>query len=278
MSYPFKRAFANICSARNSSVDNSSRKAVGRDIKVFPEDVYIVSYPKSGNTWLRFLVANLLTSNNERIGFSQVESLIPDIYKNNQKDFLSTPAPRYIKSHEYFDPRYPKVVYIVRDPRDVAVSYYHYLIKIGKIEASVNIDAWISDFIEGKYFPSIGTWAENVGSWIGSCERSSKFFMIRYEDLLQDTFACMEKLSLFLDINTTKEKTMNAITASSAGSMRKMEIEENWIADKNDFGSQVPFVRSATAGEGKQLLSQQSNRNIESSWSHLMKKLGYLRR
>src|SRR5437868_10954354 len=101
-------------------------KAVaGRNVFVFPDDVFIVSFPRSGNTWTRFLVGNLI-SQNEPISFVNVESRIPDIYLHSQESLCRMSRPRVLKSHEPFDPRYKKVIYVVRDPRDVAVSRYHF--------------------------------------------------------------------------------------------------------------------------------------------------------
>src|SRR5262250_161756 len=108
------------------------RDIAGRTLAVRPDDVFLVSYPRSGNTWTRFLVANLLHPH-EPATFANIERMVPDIYVNSQVALLRVPHPRVLKSHEPFDPRYKKVVYIVRDPRDVAVSMYHWEIKRGRI-------------------------------------------------------------------------------------------------------------------------------------------------
>src|SRR5215471_15987144 len=84
----------------------------GRRIYVFPDDTFIVSYPRSGNTWTRFLIASLLHPN-EAVTFSNIDRFIPDITAVPRKILRETPRPRVIKSHEYFDLRYNKVIYIV---------------------------------------------------------------------------------------------------------------------------------------------------------------------
>src|SRR5262245_12913126 len=83
----------------------------GRNITVFPDDTFLVSYPRSGNTWLRFLIGCVF--HGEPITFGTLEAKVPDIYQNHNKVLLKIPRPRLIKSHEYFEPRYKKVIYVV---------------------------------------------------------------------------------------------------------------------------------------------------------------------
>ncbi len=95
----------------------------GRSFLILPDDVFLVSFPKSGNTWARFLLANL-TRPEQPATFANIHLLIPDPSWTTKKELDRLPRPRIIKSHECFDPRYRRVIYIVRDPRDVAVSQY----------------------------------------------------------------------------------------------------------------------------------------------------------
>src|SRR2546426_5032921 len=94
------------------------RDIAGRTLAVRPDDTFIVSYPRSGNTWTRFLVANLLHPETAAT-FAKIERLVPDAEAQSSRYLRKLPSPRAIKSHSYFNPRYPRVIYIVRDPRDV---------------------------------------------------------------------------------------------------------------------------------------------------------------
>src|SRR5271167_2148996 len=83
----------------------------GRNFAVYPDDTFIVSYPRSGNTWTRFLVANLLHPE-EPATFATIERTVPDSEAQSSRYLRTVPRPRVIKSHEYFDPRFKKVIYI----------------------------------------------------------------------------------------------------------------------------------------------------------------------
>src|SRR5277367_2757614 len=135
----------------------------GRRIAVLPDDIFLVSYPKSGNTWTRFLIANLVHPE-KNPDFSNINDLLPDVEGMSKRDLARVARPRVLKSHQYFDPRYPKIIYVVRDPRDVAVSQYHFHRKRRLVEDKYPIERFVTSFMSGE--TSIyGSWAENVGSW-----------------------------------------------------------------------------------------------------------------
>src|SRR5467141_4482966 len=88
------------------------RDIAGRTLAVRPDDTFVVSYPRSGNTWTRFLIANLLHPN-QNVSFTNIEKLIPDTASQSNRALKATPRPRIIKTHQYFDHRYGKIIYIV---------------------------------------------------------------------------------------------------------------------------------------------------------------------
>ena len=116
--------------------------------------MFLVSYPRSGNTWVRFLIANLLKPAGVEIDFHNVQEYVPEINRNN--DIIeSILSPRVIKSHALYDPAFPKVIYLVRDGRDVYVSYYYYRLK--QLEEGYTF----SDFLRQKdHYPSL--WNDHV--------------------------------------------------------------------------------------------------------------------
>src|SRR5215471_3784455 len=110
----------------------------GRNFAVHPDDTMIVSYPRSGNTWSRFLIANLVYPD-QNPDFTNIERLIPDNSSKSSRGLKHTPRPRLVKTHDYFDHRYPRTIYIARDPRDVALSYYDYHRRNSFISDSVTL-------------------------------------------------------------------------------------------------------------------------------------------
>jgi hypothetical protein len=248
----------------------------GRNLAVYPDDTFIVSYPRSGNTWTRFLVANLVHPD-EPVTFTSIERLIPDCEAMSSRYVKRVPRPRIIKSHEYFDPRYRKVMYIVRDPRDVALSYYDFSRKYRQIEDSYPLARFVSDFVGGRLSSADwGTWGENVASWVYTRNGRPEFLLLRYEDMLSNTESELNKVARFLGIEAPRERLTAAIERSSADRMRTLEATQGdqWVSTKNKR-SDIPFVRTASSGLWKEKLPASSIAEIETAWGPPMRKLGY---
>lgn len=248
----------------------------GRNLAVYPDDVFIVSYPRSGNTWTRFLVANLIHPG-EKATFLNIERLVPDSEAQSSRYLKQVPRPRVIKSHQYFDHRYKKVIYIVRDPRDVALSYYDFQRKYRQIEDAYPLTRYVSDFVSGRLISAdYGTWAENVASWVFPRGKSNAFLLLRYEDMLKDTVGELHRIAAFLNIAADRSRLEHAVECSSARQMRELEKSEGdrWVSTKNRR-KDIPFVRTAASGGWHQSLPPESVAQIESVWGDLMTNIGY---
>ncbi len=248
----------------------------GRSMAVRRDDTFIVSYPRSGNTWTRFLVANLLHPK-QVVTFANIEQLIPDAEAQSNRYMKRIPTPRVVKSHQYFDHRYKNVIYIVRDPRDVAVSYYDFSRKYRYIPDGFSLDQYVSDFVHGRLSSaSWGTWAENVGTWVAARYGQPNFLLLRYEDLIGNTEVELAKMAVFFKIDPSPELLRCAAERSTSDRMRALEGTEGkeWISTKGKRPD-VPFIGSAVPGKWRSKLTTTAIAEIESAWSPLMTRLGY---
>jgi hypothetical protein len=246
----------------------------GRNLDVWPDDVFILSYPKSGNTWTRFLIANLVYPETQA-DFSNINRLTPDPEALSNRELARMPRPRIIKSHQYFDPRYKRVIYVVRDPRDVALSQFHFHRKRGLIEDGYPPERFVAQFVAGETSP-YGSWGENVAGWLATRQNRPGFLLLRYEDMLEDAGRELKKVASFLEIPPHEERIANAVRRSAADEMRKLEKSQAhlWSSTKNTR-KDVPFVRSAEAGGWRVGLPRGAVAQLEASWGSLMTYLGY---
>jgi hypothetical protein len=243
-----------------------------RSLIILPDDVFLVSFPKSGNTWTRFLLANLRFPD-EPATWANIDRLIPDPTGTTKKVFDRIPRPRIIKSHECFDPRYPRVICIVRDPRDVVVSQYHYHRKLRKIPDDFPIEKFVTRFLAGQTCPH-GSWGQNVATWLYTSEGSPRFLLLRYEDLIADAVRELKKVVDFLKLSATPAQISQAVESSSADQMRKMEKAGKHSLFKGSR-SDMSFVRAAGSGGWRKDLPADQVARIVAEWCHLMHHLRY---
>jgi hypothetical protein len=253
----------------------SRRTLIEREITIFDDDVFITSYTRSGTTWMRFLVGNFVHPN-EPITFLNIERLVPDMYKNADWTLRRLPRPRLIKSHEAFDARYPRVIYIVRDPRDVAISNYHWEMKMRSISEDLPIEEWVPAWMDGHSWPRVGSWADGVNSWLATRQGHNNFLLLRYEDIHENQPRELARVARFLGLNPDPERVNQAIERSSAVNLRKMEETQGkkWVATSRTR-SDKPYIRQASSGGWQDVLSGKTVAYIEAHWGPLMKRLGY---
>jgi len=235
--------------------------------KINPDDVFLVSYPKSGNTWLRFILAYLKNGTSTTINFHQLENIVPDVYVS--KDIIDTQkSGRIIKTHDIFFEGYPRVIYIHRDYRDALISYYYFVL------AYKFFDGTFSEFIRSNIVLRHGSWKQHIKAMKKyKQENPDKILVLSYESLLNNFDKSVESINRFcgfkkeVDLNKLKEKT----------SFSELKKIENKFGSRFMSNTKQNFVREGKSGGWKEFYSKEdldflySDKELVS----LMNELGY---
>lgn len=251
-------------------------RPAGHGVSVFPNDIFLVGYMRSGTTWSRFLMGNFVHSD-QAVDFKTVSDLVPSIYEHADRKLRA--RPRLIKSHESFDPRYPRVVHFVRDPRDVAVSLYYYCLKNRAIPDGFPKDDFVDLFMTcrtGSAADQLGNWEDHTLSWLRLRQGRETYRLVRYEDLLAHTERELTRIAPLLGVEPSPERIERAIRLSSADRMRSLEKTQSkhWVTTKNTR-QDIPFVRQAKSGNWQTSLPESCVRKIEKAWGQTIEELGY---
>ena len=266
-----------INTIENQIKDKKFKKVLPKNYRT--EDIFLVSFPKSGNTWLRFLIANAVKVHfaiETEVNFFSILEIIPAIKNNRYGNvanlcsfgmFGRADLPRIIKSHDTYNPYFNRVILLVRDPRDVICSWFRYLKNYQKIEP----DTKISDFLNNSRY-GIHTWVNHTESWYFNQKMDQLIKIFRYEDLLQNTTIQLQLIMELLGIKMTPEELNKAIELSSKEKMKQSEDAHmsNFYLDNR----QIPFVNQGESRKGKDL--PESDRLIvEQKTKTIANKLGY---
>jgi len=225
------------------------------------DDIYIVTYPKSGTTLMQMLLYQLTT--NGEVNFKHIYEVSPWIRNDSfkkRKPRLDLPSPRLIKSHdpyEYYDKATKgRFIFIIRDGMDVAVSLYHQRKNYGV--PNLEFDKFFKGFIttpKKNWFTFNRRWLEN--------KNKLPILYITYEEMISNFDASVKKVAAFCNIKVAEKDLPRIKERCSFEFMKKHE-------DK--FGEQPPepkpvlvydqFIRKGKSGEGKNILTDKQNKEF----------------
>lgn len=207
-------------------------------------DVLLVSYPKSGSTWLRFLLADALTSRD--VDFDSVRDTVPPLDRYRHAPRLLPGGGRVIRSHEPLAPyrgrQGQRVISLVRDGRDVALSYLAHQQRYGRFDGDAT--QFVDHFLAGRVDP-YGPWHEHVLA-ATELERTgrARVLQVRYEDLRARPVDELARIVSFCDIGPPRadvDRLAMVVARNSKENMRAKEARSTFLTSLNPDGT--PFVR-----------------------------------
>ena len=204
------------------------------------DDVFIVGYPKSGNTWFQYLVAGVIYgADTEYVPNTLLQELIPDVhYKRYYKRYWT---PMFFKSHHLPRPDYRHVVYLLRDGRDVMVSYRHML----SAQRGEEID-FLTMVESGKgLFPC--KWHEHVEAWLSN-PYNTRMIIVKYEDLKRNTTQELRRFCAFVGVERDDVFLEWVAAQASFEKMHAKEREGRIFFENPRWPKNKHFFRRAVVG------------------------------
>lgn len=206
------------------------------------DDWLLVSFPKSGNTWVRMLLGNLI-SVSEKDGrvltLDELNACMPELgYSNLSCPWAHECIPRVIKTHRGYNPLFSpyQTILVLRDPRDVMVSFYHY----AHDKRKELPERTFSEFIRDKKI-GLPAWFKYHERWLGHSQH-----VLRYEDLKENDEQAFRALLNVLGASVGDSEILRATENSRFDKLKKLEADTD-AADASGKGYQ--FFRSGKSQE-----------------------------
>jgi hypothetical protein len=221
-----------------------------------PDDIFIVTYPRSGTTWMQMILYQLTTEGNMDI--PHIAQHCPWFERSMRSGcgFENLSARRIFKSHLSYGaiPKGPgRYIYVARDGRDVAVSYFNLYRNYNQYQGT--FDEFFQRFMRGKLH--YGSWFDHVEGW-RKHQHDLNILFLTYEELTRDLEGCIRRISAFCQIKVPAETLPRILERSSFDFMKQHErkfdpaLEMLW-----ENGTELDsFLRAGRVGQGTRELSK----------------------
>lgn len=274
--------------------------------------IWLASYPKSGNTWFRVFLTNLLSDSDTPanindltetsisssrklfddytglssadLTFEEIDRLRPDVYRIQSEESDELLFKKVHDQYYYVDDKqalFPSeiskgVIYFIRNPLDVLVSFaYHSARPVDKMVKALNNSSYA--------FCDKNTKLQNqlrqiLGSWSDHViswtqQNEIPIHIMRYENMVMDTYNSFSDAVKFIGLNKTEEQIRKAIQKSDFNILSKQEKESGF---KEKMIKSKSFFRKGEIGDWRNHLHEEVKNEIIQNHQTIMKEFGYL--
>ena len=249
-----------------------------------PDDIFIVTYPRSGTTWLQMIVYQLTTDG--AMDFAHIDEVSPFLEITmipRGRKISDLPArPRVVKSHLRYDaiPKGPgRYIYGVRNGLDVAVSYHHHARKYLTGLKQHSLGEFFNLFMAGQV--PFGSWFDHVDAWLRNEDRLN-VLVVTYEELIADLEAGVKRIADFCGITIDPAAMPRILERCSFAFMREHDAKfsAEWLLPKpppaspKPAGPREPFIRRGQVGGWREELDARSMSDFQETCDRRLRDLG----
>ena len=276
--------------------------------------IWIASYPKSGNTWLRSIITSLLYTTDGIFDFKLIKKIKQFPTRNQFQEFTKnfndineiskfwllaqdkinlTEEIKFFKTHNLncavnknsFTNKSHTLgtIYVVRDPRNLVNSIKNHYNKGNDEEAknfliSKKILSRVPKDNEADIATLLGSWSDHYNFWT---KRNSNLLLIKYEDLILDTKKELERIIIylkkFMTVEINPEKIKNILNTTSFDHLKG--LENKGLFNENVYDSKknkIRFFNKGPSNDWTKVLDKKIQDDIEKIFYKEMKELGYI--
>ncbi|CAF1102050.1 unnamed protein product [Adineta steineri] len=250
---------------RNSFKVDAMRSGLAYEAR--PGDIFIVTMPRSGTTWMETIVYSILQQGRPfNDSFDDFSARTPFLEQHGGQVIEKMRRPGSIKTHFPLRiiPQHPqaKYIYVVRNPKDMCTSFYRFLKTMpGTTHSDVPFDTYFDLFIDGR--ANYGDYFDHVLEAWSRKDESNVLFLV-YEDMKKDIRSAIHRVAAFLDVELSEELVERIAFVTSFDYMKNAKYNEH-LSEKSDGHLFQPrtVVRKGEIGDWRTLMSEEQSHRLD---------------
>ncbi|XP_040206222.1 amine sulfotransferase-like [Rana temporaria] len=250
-----------------------------QDFKIRDDDIFLITYPKSGTIWTQQIICLICSEGHrngtekidtsERMKWFECQTLNPDL------DYNKLPSPRLFVSHlsETFVPqelksKKGKIIYVMRNPKDVIKSAYHFENIFVSSEKSPDFNHFFEKFLDGEVFA--GKWFDHLRGW-NTHKDDYNILFLKYEDMIQDLRSSVKQICTFLGVELDDEAMDIVVKRATFKEMKKDALANRENLPERIINRKLgSFMRKGQVGDWKNILTVAQSELIEKLFQEKM--------